>query len=182
MGRPKKTGTAAPAQPETTNAAPKKRGRPPKADKAAKQVKAPTPPKEGKAAKVPKESKAPQPKPEDWVIEALQSLQTGDNPYVGLRKIQKYIHTFIEEATPRSIPRLTQKAVASLFLNKVVKQKKESIAFHPKAGDVATTKAPARVAVCEPPPKKVKGAIDRPQETGALVKITRSGRISLERF
>jgi hypothetical protein len=115
----------------------------------------------------------------DYVIEAVQALQTDDKPFVSLTKIRDYIFSYIEEAKPENIKRLVPRAVDGLVNSKVFKKKRGSVAFGAKAGDAATTAAPERAVVREKPAKAV--TLDDTLTSG-LVQTTRSGRTALRRY
>jgi hypothetical protein len=117
----------------------------------------------------------------DWVIEAVQAIQTDDKPFISLKKIKDYIYTHIEEANPARISRYAKSAVDGLVESKTFKQKRDSVAFTAKAGDIATAEAPARPVVRKKPaPVKVDASDDN--LTPGLINTTQSGRIALKRY
>jgi hypothetical protein len=136
--------------------------------------------KGGKTAKAKKTAAAPKGSYKNWVIEAVQALRADDKPFISLKRIKDYIYTHIEEATPARISRYTKSAVESLVGSKIFKQKKDSVTFVAKAGDIATAEAPARPVVRE---KAALVTVDVGDNlTQGLVHTTQSGRIALKRY
>jgi hypothetical protein len=150
----------------------------------------PSPAKKAAATKPPKSekrAKSPKPKPTkvvhektsftDYVIEAIQSLQTDDRKYIGLPSIQNYIFSYIEAANPSTITRSSKAAVEKLIVAKVLKRKRESVAFSSAAGDLAATAPPRREEIRTKPPKGIDTS-----PGGDLVQKTSSGRIAFKRY
>jgi hypothetical protein len=183
----KATKVATPAKPpKSASAQAAKPGKATASAKAAKSTKSVKPlktakaKKGGKTAKAKKTAAAPKASYRAWVIEAVQALQADDKLFISLKRIKDYIYTHIDQATPARISRYAKSAVESLVDSKIFKQKKDSVAFGAKAGDIATAEAPARPVVRE---KAALVTVDAGDNlTPGLLHTTQSGRIALRRY
>jgi hypothetical protein len=183
--KPKPAKAPAPSKAAVKAAPPKKPkpSPPPKSPPAkpapAKKSATTKPPKTDKRAKSPKPTKVAHEKTSftDYVIEAIQSLQTEDRKYIGLPSIQNYIFSYIEAANPSTINRSSKAAVEKLIAKKVLKRKRDSVAFSSAAGDLATAAPPRREEIRTKPPKGIDTS-----PGGDLVQRTSSGRIAFKRY